>query len=101
MAANSNPQAKPGIDRSVGNIYERLDQARRKRDKILDPPAPANSDEKVKGTPVIRQRSFPKLQPQLPQLEMPEVAESPRWDWLINVGLGLVIFLVIFVFAVS
>lgn len=74
----------------MGNIYERLDDARRKRERLLDTPPAAN-----RAKP-----PFPRLKAPLGN---PTVTDAPRRGpgWMLPVLLALAIFGVIFVFAVA
>jgi len=79
-------------DRSVGNIYDRLESARAQRARALETPYPANDDRP--------QRPFPRLKP--PVDFPPETAQaSSRLEWAAPVLLALAILAVIVAFAVS
>lgn len=86
-------------DRSVGNIYDRLDAARRKREQILDTPPPANDDRRAVTKPAPAVRAFPKLKP--PRTESAPEGTVRNWDRLLPWLLGFAIFVVIFAFAVG
>ena len=99
MALETRHPASNRGDRSVGNIYDRLDAARRKREKALETPTPANDDRETmsKSAPAA-DRVFPTLKP--PRYDFAENVSPPRWEWAVPWLLGLAIFAVIFVFAV-
>lgn len=99
MALETRHPASNRGDRSVGNIYDRLDAARRKREQALETPTPANDDRETmsKPTPAAK-RVFPTLKP--PRHDFAEEVSPPRWDWAVPWLLGIAIFAVIFVFAV-
>lgn len=79
-------------DRSVGNIYDRLEDARRQRERALDTPSAANDDRP--------QRAFPRLKP--PADFPPETAPQPSLaEWAAPFLIALAIFAVIFVYAVG
>ncbi len=87
-------------ERNVGNIYERLEDARRKRERALDTPAPANDDRRARhamSAPVTR--SFPTLKP--PATDIQDTATERSLDWTVPWFLGFLIFAVIFGFAVG
>ncbi len=87
-------------ERNVGNIYERLEDARRKRDRALDTPAPANDDRRAQRTmPEPVTRSFPTLKPPVQNLH--DTATERSLDWAVPWLLGFLIFAVIFGFAVG
>ena len=99
MALETRHPATDRGDRSVGNIYDRLDAARRKREQVLDTPAPANDDRETMSTPTrAANRVFPTLKP--PRPDFSEEVSPSRWEWAVPWLLGLAIFAVIFVFAV-
>lgn len=87
-------------ERNVGNIYERLEEARRKREQVLDTPEPANYDRRTesKASASLR-RAFPTLKPPAP--DFADNAVERRFDWAVPWLLGLLIFAVIFAFAVG
>ncbi len=99
MSLDTKTPAVSREDRSVGNIYDRLEVARRKRERVLETPAPANVDRRALSTTPGPRRAFPKLKP--PRADMPEYGTAGRWDWVVPWLLGLAIFLLIFAFAVS
>jgi hypothetical protein len=76
----------------MGNIYDRLEDARKKRERALETPHPANDDRP--------QLPFPKLKP---PVDFPaETLPQPSFiEWAAPVLLALAIFAVIFAFAVS
>jgi len=85
-------------DRSVGNIYERLDAARRQREQVLETPAPANDDRRAQNKQLPHARTFPKLKP--PKTDLPKDTVVRRWDWIAPWLVGAAIFVLIFGFAV-
>ena len=95
MALDKSGRANSRPERGVGNIYERLDQARRQREQALDTPVPANIDRKA---PMQTQRPFPILKP--PADDTPTVAEPSRMEWMLPIAIGLVILAVIVGFAI-
>jgi hypothetical protein len=99
VALETRYPASDRSDRNVGNIYERLDAARRKREKVLETPTPANDDRETMRQPIpAASRAFPNLKP--PRRDVTNETAPPRWDWAVPWLLGLAIFAVIFVFAV-
>lgn len=87
-------------DRNVGNIYERLEDARRKRERALETAEPANDDRRaLTAMSTAVSRGFPTLKP--PASDMPDGATERRFDWAVPWLLGLLIFAVIFGFAVG
>ncbi len=100
MGLNTNFPDEIRGERNVGNIYERLEDARRKRERILHTSAPANDDRRAQSavsTPV--NRGFPTLKP--PASDMSDGATERSLDWTVPWLLGLLIFAVIFGFAVG
>ncbi|MEL7152034.1 MAG: hypothetical protein AAGK71_14950 [Pseudomonadota bacterium] len=85
-------------DRSVGNIYDRLDAARRQREQVLETPEPANDDHVAREMSQQRTRPFPTLKPPRPVMEQETALR--RWDWIVPWLLGVAIFALIFWFAV-
>lgn len=99
MALDNKNSTSRRSDQSVGNIYDRLNAARRKREQVLDTPKPANDDRKTMSKPApTADRVFPTLKP--PRHDFAEEVSPPKWDWAVPWILGLAIFAVIFVFAV-
>lgn len=99
MGPKKKPTGNPGGERNVGNIYDRLDEARRKRERILETPPPANDDRRAKNVSKPVSRSFPTLKP--PASDAQDAVGERDLDWTIPWLLGLVIFAVIFGFAVG
>ncbi len=100
MGLNKNIPEEVRTERNVGNLYERLEDARRKREQILETPAPANVDRRTQKTVSMPlSRSFPTLKP--PAQDVAENPSGSRLDWAVPWLLGLVIFGVIFAFAVG
>ena len=97
MSLDTNNPVPNREDRSVGNIYDRLDAARRKREQILETPVPANDDRRAETTPSVH-RPFPKLKPARSNTLVARAGR--RWDWAMPWALGLAIFVLIFAFAV-
>ena len=90
MSVSSNDRKETRQDRSVGNIYERLDDARKKREKALETPPPANHSK----------RPFPKLKP--PVDFPPEPGPRPsRLEWAAPILLSLAIFGLLVAYAVG
>lgn len=85
-------------NRRLGNIYDRLDAARRQREQILEPPEPANDDRRAEAHAKPRPRPFPTLKP--PRAVPTRDTEVRRWDWIVPWLLGAAIFALIFWFAV-
>ena len=96
MALDKSGRANSRSERGVGNIYQRLDEARRQREQALDTPAPANIDREARPD---AKRPFPKLKP--PVDESPTVAEPSRLEWMLPLALSVVILAVIVGFAVQ
>ena len=100
MGLNTNFPDEARGERGVGNIYERLEDARRKRERALETPAPANDDRHAQHkSPAPVKRTFPTLKP--PKRDMQDTASERSLDWTIPWVLGFLIFAVIFVFAVG
>ena len=100
MGLNTNFPEEFRGERNVGNRYERLENARRKRERALKTSAPANDDRRTQNAmskPV--NRGFPTLKP--PASDMSDGATERSLDWTIPWLLGLLIFAVIFGFAVG
>lgn len=89
--------ASTSEDNGVGNIYDRLDAARQRRERILDTPSPANDDRRTSRKPDA-DYVFPTLKP--PRPDMPDVAVERSWAWTVPWLVGAAIVAVIFVFAV-
>ena len=96
MALDNKGRVETRADRNVGNIYKRLDEARRQREQALETPPPANLDREAR---LSKPRPFPRLKP--PRNDMPTVAEPHRLEWMVPVVLGLAILAVIMGFAVG
>ncbi|MEO1536293.1 MAG: hypothetical protein AAFR73_01055 [Pseudomonadota bacterium] len=87
-------------DRAVGNIYERLNAARRKREEVLEVPIPANVDQQSSAPCAQpKRRPFPTLKP--PRSENTKETLYRNWEIAVPWLLGLAIFALIFWFAVS
>lgn len=99
LSLDTSDTVEERVERGVGNIYERLDAARRKREEILDIPEPANEDRRAAVKSRVPDRVFPTLKP--PRPPMPVVATEPKYDRFVPWFLGLLIFVVIFAFAVG
>ncbi|MDJ0637561.1 MAG: hypothetical protein QNJ20_01905 [Paracoccaceae bacterium] len=96
MALDKSDRVETQVDHSVGNLYRRLDQARARREQILDTPEPANAG----MAPSPMARPFPRLKP--PRPNMPDNAATPgRFDWLGPVVLAGIIFAVLFAYAIG
>ena len=98
MAHGTGNPADARGERNAGNIFERLDAARRVREHILDTPEPANDDRRT-PRPMTTRTVFPTLKP--PHQDMPDAAEERSWAWLVPWIIGAAILAVIFAFAVS
>ncbi|MGR3512164.1 MAG: hypothetical protein ACU0GG_05325 [Paracoccaceae bacterium] len=85
-------------ERKVGNIYDRLDAARRQREQVLATPEPANDDRRAAPPRVTPTKALPKLKPPAPGYA--ELPEARRWDWIAPWLVGAAIFALIFWFAV-
>lgn len=99
MGLETSHPDQTGQERNVGNIYARLNAARRQRERVLETPLPANVDP---GNAVVKRamkRPFPTLKP--PAREMPDIAGERKLDWTIPWLIGFVIFAIIFGFAVG
>ena len=96
MALDKSDRVKTRVDHSVGKLYARLDQARARREQILETPEPANAA----IPPSPQPRPFPRLKP--PRPDMPDAAAKPgRFDWLTPVFLATLIFAVLFAYAIG
>ena len=96
MALDKSDRVETQVDHSVGNLYKRLDQARARREQILDTPEPANAG--MAPSPVAR--PFPRLKP--PRPNMPDAAAKPgRLEWLAPVLLAGLILAVLFAYAIG
>jgi len=92
VSLSETEQGQARQDRSVGNIYDRLESARAKRARALDAPRPANDDRP--------QRPFPRLKP--PVDLPPETApQASILEWAAPILLALAILALIVAFAVS
>lgn len=98
MAFGRRSPAESPADQNIGNIYERLNLARRKRERILDTPSPANDDREASRI-MSRTRTFPTLKP--PRADMPDIGVEKGLAWTVPWLIGATIFAVIFGFAVG
>ena len=99
MSVNRTDRASAPVECGVGNIYDRLEDARKKRAQILETPEPANQDWEARRRRVSSRQSFPTLKPPKPQAAEP--APRPRqFGWTAPLALSLLILLVLFVYAV-
>ena len=94
---DSNGPVGAAADRQLGNIYDRLDAARRRRERLLRTPEAANDDRQV-TKPRAPSEVFPRLKP--PRVQGPGHGPAPRRDAALPWLLGALIFVLIFVFAV-
>ena len=94
----SQPVSRRG-DRSVGNIYDRLDAARQQREKVLETPPAANTDRRAETAATAAPLAFPTLKP--PRSQTLANPSQRRWDWIAPWLIGAAIFVLIFAFAVS
>ncbi len=100
MGLNKNFPENVRSERNVGNLYERLEDARRQRAEILETPEPANVDRRAKGaTSMPLSRSFPTLKP--PADNLSENTTDHSLDWVVPWFLGALILAVILGFALG
>ncbi len=98
MSFGRGSPAETRAEQSTGNIYHRLNVARRKRERILDTPSPANDDRQASRVP-SQAKVFPTLKP--PRTDVPDMADGKNWSWAVPWLIGATIFAVIFGFAVG
>ena len=98
MSLESRDPLDAGSEQRSGNIYDRLEAARRKRERILRTPYPANDDHKAPAARPVSE-TFPALKP--PRDVTPSTTGAPQWSRAVPWLLGALIFAVIFAFAVG
>jgi hypothetical protein len=91
------PKNSVGATRQLGNIYERLNAARRRRERLLETPFPANDDRQVPRRRAAAE-SFPALKKPRPE---PPVRAAREWSRAVPWLLGALIFAVVSAFAVG
>lgn len=96
MPLNKSPRANAPLERGVGNIHDRLNEARKKRALLLETSKSADTDRRVAPS---RQNTLPPLSP--PPISANDVQQPGRMAWALPVALGVLIVAILVIYARS